>query len=240
MRVTWRQAVGFLGTLGVASALAVGCGAASSVNGQAQTDPSSVSSSSAGAAATTSRPSARHSPKPWYRRGMRTAGFQSPTGNIRCALQRDDDTQLLCKTLNNQNAVDLDTLLDADTYITATIPAEPTLRYGHGWSSANFYCWSESTGVTCRSLYSRHGVEVNRDGITALIWKAPVLAASGGLGGDSSSSIGGSGDDFCSTHTCIADFEDGTGYTVQCADGTWSQSGGKPGACSWHGGEAGG
>lgn len=29
---------------------------------------------------------------------------------------------------------------------------------------------------------------------------------------------------------------DGDGYRVQCEDGTWSNSGGKPGACSWHGG----
>lgn len=29
---------------------------------------------------------------------------------------------------------------------------------------------------------------------------------------------------------------DGTGSRVQCEDGTWSNSGGKPGACSWHGG----
>jgi hypothetical protein len=44
---------------------------------------------------------------------------------------------------------------------------------------------------------------------------------------------------FCSTHTCIDNFDNGTGYIVQCADGEWSQSGGRPGACSYHGGETG-
>ena len=29
---------------------------------------------------------------------------------------------------------------------------------------------------------------------------------------------------------------DGDGYRVQCVDGAWSNSGGKSGACSWHGG----
>jgi hypothetical protein len=48
----------------------------------------------------------------------------------------------------------------------------------------------------------------------------------------------GSGD-FCSTHTCIPNFPNGTGYIVQCADGEWSHSGGRPGACSDHGGETG-
>jgi hypothetical protein len=41
---------------------------------------------------------------------------------------------------------------------------------------------------------------------------------------------------FCDYHDCIPNFENGTGYPVQCADGSWSQSGGRPGACSWHGG----
>jgi hypothetical protein len=41
---------------------------------------------------------------------------------------------------------------------------------------------------------------------------------------------------FCATHDCIPNFENGDGYVVQCEDGTWSQSGGIQGACSWHGG----
>jgi hypothetical protein len=45
--------------------------------------------------------------------------------------------------------------------------------------------------------------------------------------------------EFCATHECIDNFEEGRGYTVQCADGTWSQSGGIQGACSHHGGLAG-
>lgn len=44
------------------------------------------------------------------------------------------------------------------------------------------------------------------------------------------------GDDFCATHVCIPNYENGTGTTVQCADGTYSHSGGKQGACSHHGG----
>jgi hypothetical protein len=34
----------------------------------------------------------------------------------------------------------------------------------------------------------------------------------------------------------IPNYDNGTGYRVQCADGMWSQSGGRPGACSYHGG----
>jgi len=43
---------------------------------------------------------------------------------------------------------------------------------------------------------------------------------------------------FCETHDCIPNFPNGTGYPVQCSDGTWSGSGGRQGACSWHGGVA--
>ena len=42
---------------------------------------------------------------------------------------------------------------------------------------------------------------------------------------------------FCSTHTCIQNFPNGSGSIVQCADGEWSHSGGLSGACSDHGGE---
>jgi hypothetical protein len=41
---------------------------------------------------------------------------------------------------------------------------------------------------------------------------------------------------FCTTHRCIASFAEGHGTIVQCADGEWSHSGGRPGVCSRHGG----
>jgi hypothetical protein len=40
--------------------------------------------------------------KPWYRRGLHSKGFESPTGNIRCALKVGDATTLMCTTLNNK------------------------------------------------------------------------------------------------------------------------------------------
>jgi len=42
--------------------------------------------------------------------------------------------------------------------------------------------------------------------------------------------------DFCTTHSCIPSFAEGHGTIVQCADGEWSHSGGRPGVCSRHGG----
>jgi hypothetical protein len=44
--------------------------------------------------------------------------------------------------------------------------------------------------------------------------------------------------DFCSTHVCIPNYDNGTGSTVQCSDGSYSHSGGIQGACSHHGGVA--
>jgi hypothetical protein len=53
-------------------------------------------------------------------------------------------------------------------------------------------------------------------------------------------SCGGGGTDqsFCNSHECIDNFDNGTGYIVQCNDGEWSHSGGRPGACSDHEGES--
>ena len=43
--------------------------------------------------------------------------------------------------------------------------------------------------------------------------------------------------DFCSYFDCIANYPNGTGYIDECSDQTYSHSGGRPGACSHHGGE---
>lgn len=41
----------------------------------------------------------------------------------------------------------------------------------------------------------------------------------------------------CSYFNCIDNFDNGSGYMVECNDGTYSMSGGHRGACSYHGGE---
>jgi hypothetical protein len=46
----------------------------------------------------------------------------------------------------------------------------------------------------------------------------------------------GTPSNFCDTHDCIPNYPNGNGTTVQCADGTYSHSGGIQGACSHHGG----
>lgn len=42
--------------------------------------------------------------------------------------------------------------------------------------------------------------------------------------------------DVCSYFDCIDNFWNGKGYMMQCQDGTVSMSGGRPGSCSYHGG----
>ena len=41
---------------------------------------------------------------------------------------------------------------------------------------------------------------------------------------------------FCNYFPCILSFGNGSGYVIECADGKFSKSGGRPGACSQHGG----
>lgn len=42
--------------------------------------------------------------------------------------------------------------------------------------------------------------------------------------------------DFCTYFNCIASFDNGKGYVVECQDGMFSKSGGRSGSCSSHGG----
>jgi hypothetical protein len=48
----------------------------------------------------------------------------------------------------------------------------------------------------------------------------------------------GASADFCDTHSCIDNFDEGQGSVAMCSDGTYTQSGGIQGACSHHGGLA--
>ncbi|WP_157695310.1 hypothetical protein [Nakamurella panacisegetis] len=43
--------------------------------------------------------------------------------------------------------------------------------------------------------------------------------------------------DICTFFDCIANFSNGKGYMEECRDGRVSMSGGRRGACSYHGGE---
>lgn len=43
--------------------------------------------------------------------------------------------------------------------------------------------------------------------------------------------------DICTYFSCIGNFWNGKGYMEECNDGMVSMSGGRPGACSYHGGE---
>ena len=79
-------------------------------------------------------------------------------------------------------------------------------------------------GRTCRGYGSVPGERA-----PAALPPAPAPPAGGSTG---------TGATFCSTHRCIASFDEGSGYIVRCNDGEWSHSGGRPGACSSHGGES--
>lgn len=201
----------------VAAVLVSGCGGGHASHTQPATAPNVAPPATGPAAAPNSAPTRA---RPWYRRGLHSFGFQSPTGNIRCGIESDDHTHLLCKTLNNQKAVVLDQFASLDTNVTVTLPgADPTLAYSKWWWSKNFVCWSQEDGMYCRSLYSRHGFKISRAGIEDRIFPSVIIHLGGGDGG------GGT-------------YSGGSGSTVRCNDGTFSNSGGIQGACSWHGGVA--
>ena len=65
----------------------------------------------------------------------------------------------------------------------------------------------------------------------------PPGSGSGSAGAEGPGSSTHAGDAaFCSSHSCIANFPNGHGTVVQCADGMWSHSGGRTGVCNRHGG----
>ena len=65
-------------------------------------------------------------------------GFQSPTGNIRCAISASDTQTFGCETLNNGHAVIVESTGDAYRDDGYSMPAEPTLSYKWRWSSTFF------------------------------------------------------------------------------------------------------
>jgi hypothetical protein len=157
--------------------------------------------------------------KPWYRTGLRSQGFVSATGNIVCGLNSADRAELLCMAKDSGNTAVLGLITPVQTDWEVTLSDGPTLRYGGHWTSANFASWSERTGVKCRSLYSEYGLRINRRGVTPWVWRRAVLSLRRLYSGATTQ---------------------GGGYATLCNDGTTSMSGGKQGACSWHGGVAGG
>ena len=87
-------------------------------------------------------------------------------------------------------------------YHGGSLDVMPKPPYGSQWSSQYFVCWSRFTDVQCKSLYSRHGFKINRDGVNDFIWTTreltpPVsyVGSGGGTGNGGGSGGGGTDDD---------------------------------------------
>lgn len=90
---------------------------------------------------------------------------------------------------------------------------------------ATVMAWAAAIVTTCPESITPY--TWSGDELAALTWADPNFAAQLNQSG-----VGGGGGNYAPPAT-------GGGYTVQCNDGTFSNSGGKQGACSWHGGVAG-
>jgi hypothetical protein len=93
-------------------------------------------------------------------------------------------------------------------------------RSGSGWAA---------TSLTARKVSGRSPTTDASSCDEVLDEPLPALSD------DPDSSVG-----FCEIHDCIENFESGSGSIARCADGMYSHSGGRQGACSGHGGLAGG
>jgi hypothetical protein len=95
--------------------------------------------------------------------------------------------------------------------------------------------------AVCAGSVSLHTAQLQ----IARDWRHTFVGAPSGAGTQATPSAPGAATgppatstpaDFCTMHRCIPSFDEGHGTIVQCADGEWSHSGGRPGVCSRHGG----
>ena len=91
---------------------------------------------------------------------FRTAGFQSPTGNLRC---NTGGGLLTCSRGNDGLSAYMDATSQPDTIFDDLQTGGVVVSYGSDWESGTFRCDSESTGITCRSTTSGHGFFLSRD-----------------------------------------------------------------------------
>lgn len=177
-------------------------------------------------------------PRPHARTGYSIDSFQSPTKNIVCHLYRTPPVEIVCTTMNDGFI----TIVRSDGVLWRgynhgrwLYQGGRTLPYGSSltWGSL-FRCDSYETGMVCTAHRNRNGFFLNRTSYSLFLGPKQTYRANQPPKRPSPAPTG----NWCDTHTCIPNFPNGRGSITQCSDGTWSQSGGISGACSWHGGVA--
>jgi hypothetical protein len=93
----------------------------------------------------------------------RQRSFHTPSGNIRC-LYRSGGPFLRCDVLSlNDTAFTLDRRHRGKrVHVTDAVPAGRVLAYGDALRLGPFRCRSRTTGLTCRSKPSGHGLKLAR------------------------------------------------------------------------------
>jgi hypothetical protein len=71
-------------------------------------------------------------------------GVPSPRSTLQCWTPNDGFTTYMSRTGKARK-------LYGEQLVHAYAPATPLLRFGQRWQNGDFYCLSESTGLTCRN-----------------------------------------------------------------------------------------
>jgi hypothetical protein len=168
--------------------------------------------------------------------GYSADSFYSPTRNIVCHLYRTRPVEMVCTTMNDGfiTIVRNDGLLwRGYNHGRWLYPGGPVLPYGRSRIMAGlFWCDSRFTGMTCTALRSGNGFFLNRTSYSLFLGARQVYRTPA----PPTYTPPAPNPNFCDTHYCIPNFNNGVGVITQCNDGEWSRSGGRQGACSWHGG----
>jgi len=94
--------------------------------------------------------------------GFSSNSFQSPTGNIACRYDANNQV-MACMTRNDGFTAAVSLYGRAYTTRGGTFVGGPIMSYGARWTaSRRFRCFSESSGMTCRSVATGHGFFINR------------------------------------------------------------------------------
>jgi hypothetical protein len=120
-------------------------------------------------------------------------------------------------------------------------PVTAAVTCGSGTSLSGDTCVATPSAPKIRKVYVTRTVTVTETTPAATASSPPTPSTPSPSSGPAIEGVGSSSHDtdaqFCAMNQCIGAFTTEPGTIVQCADGTYSHSGGISGACSRHGGE---
>lgn len=97
---------------------------------------------------------------------LKAKHFMTPSGNIRCRtlMRKGRAVGVRCRVLSSDYIAVLRKRARRVTIAPAVANGSlPAVPYGHSWKRGRFRCDSETTGLTCRNMVTKHGFFLSRE-----------------------------------------------------------------------------